>query len=345
MTPGGTGPRPAASTALVTLSRLFRVLVAVLLTAYVLYQADPAAVVGAARDADLGWIAAAIGLVLVDRALMAVRWLDLLAALTPGSRPGLASILRIFFVSSFVSNFVPSVAADLYRAYALARHDVRLSESTASVLMDRLLGVLSMVTVGVLALPLAPQGAVREGMAAGLAIAAAGCVAGAWVVFSERAVGLVRRLAGWIPVERVRRIAVALTEAVQRYSRHRRALVRVLAVSVLVQAIRVTQCWCLGRALGVEATLLTYFALVPIVLVIMQLPVTVNGLGTTQWAFVTLFAPSGVGAPEAFAISVLFLALGVIGSLPGGLLYALAPAGAVTPPPPLAPADGAQPRR
>ena len=45
---------------------------------------------------------------------MALRWIDLLSALTPGSRPPFPVVLRIFFVSSFVSNFVPSVAADMY---------------------------------------------------------------------------------------------------------------------------------------------------------------------------------------------------------------------------------------
>jgi hypothetical protein len=66
-----------------------------------------------------------------------------------------------------------------------------------------------------------------------------------------------------------------------------------------------------------------YFALVPVILVIMQLPITVNGLGTTQWAFEALFVPRGGAAAPVFALSVLFLALGVVGSLPGGLLYAL----------------------
>src|SRR4030095_16227767 len=118
---------------------------------------------------------------------MALRWIDLLVALTPGSRPPFRRVLRIFFVSSFVSNFVPSVAADMYRAYELARRDVRLAESTASVLMDRVLGVLSMVLVGVLALPFARDLEVQRGLAVGLAIAAAGCVLAAIVVFSPSA--------------------------------------------------------------------------------------------------------------------------------------------------------------
>jgi len=54
----------------------------------------------------------------------------------------------------------------------------------------------------------------------------------------------------------------------------------------------------------------------------MLLPVTFNGIGTSQVAFVWFFARAGVPAASAFALSVLFVALGIIGNLPGGLLYA-----------------------
>jgi hypothetical protein len=66
-------------------------------------------------------------------------------------------VLRVFLRSSFVSNFVPSVASDLYRAYALSRYDVHLAESTASVLMDRALGVLSVVRRRARRLPFARE--------------------------------------------------------------------------------------------------------------------------------------------------------------------------------------------
>ena len=50
----------------------------------------------------------------------------------------------------------------------------------------------------------------------------------------------------------------------------------------------------------------------------MLLPITVYGLGTSQAAFVLFFGPAGVAEPAAFALSVLFVALGVVGNLPGG---------------------------
>src|SRR3954447_20428547 len=156
-------------------SRLFRIVVAVGLTAFLLYKSHPGDVMRAAAGADLRWIGLAVGLVLLDRTLMAFRWIDLLGALTPGSRPRFSIVLRIFFVSSFVSNFVPSVAADMYRAYALSRYDVHLAESTASVLIDRVLGVLSVVIVGAAALPFAQAIAARRELVAGLAIMAGVC--------------------------------------------------------------------------------------------------------------------------------------------------------------------------
>jgi uncharacterized protein (TIRG00374 family) len=308
------------------LLRILRVLVAVVLTAAVFYLAHPSDVVRAAAGADWRWLAAAVASVLVDRGLMALRWIELLAALTPGSRPRIASVMRIFFVSSFVSNFVPSVAADMYRAYALSRHDVRLAESTASVLMDRVLGVLSMTIVGAAALALVPLEGASRGIAVSLAAAFAGCAAAGLVVFSERIAATLTRMASAIPSSAVRRVAASLTDAVRRYAHHRDALARVLVMSIGVQAIRILQAWCLGEALGIVLPLPAYFAIMPVILLIMQVPITINGLGTTQVAFVTLFGASGVSAPAATALSILFLVLGVIGSLPGGVLYATADA-------------------
>ena len=295
---------------------------AVALTAFVVYQSHPSAILRATAGADLRWIAFAIALVLVDRTLMALRWIDLLSALTPGSRPRFGVILRIFFVSSFVSNFVPSVAADMYRAYALARHDVHLAESAASVLMDRVLGVLSMVIVGGCALMVVPQVLVERSVVVGLALAFAGCAVAALAVFNERAAAGILAAIDKLPSRAVHRASASLMDAVRRYARHHGELARVLAMSIAVQGLRILQAWALGMAVGLTLPLAVYFVFMPIILVIMQIPITVNGFGTTQVAFERLFVRAGAPAPEVIALSFLFLILGLVGTLPGALLYA-----------------------
>jgi hypothetical protein len=53
----------------------------------------------------------------------------------------------------------------------------------------------------------------------------------------------------------------------------------------------------------------------------MQVPITISGLGTSQLMFELFFARVGVAPPQAVALSILFVALGLLGNLPGGLLY------------------------
>jgi hypothetical protein len=88
-----------------------------------------------------------------------------------------------------------------------------------------------------------------------------------------------------------------------------------------VQGLRVLQTFYLGLALGLTVPLWVYFAFVPIILLVVLMPVTVNGIGTTQAAFVWLFGRAGVQPAPAFTLSVLFLAIAIVGNLPGGLLY------------------------
>jgi uncharacterized protein (TIRG00374 family) len=306
-----------------TVSRILRVAIALSLTAYVVWSADPSRVARVAAGADLRWIAAAVLLVLVDRTLMAYRWIVLLCGLTPGSRPPFATVLRIFFVSTFVGTFLPSVGGDVYRAYSLAGHNVRGSESAASVLMDRLLGVVSIALLAGAALLMMPEFASDIWISLSLAFVAAACVAAGLVIFHERTGSLVERWASRMPGRRGAALARSLTDAVRGYSRHHGALGRVLAMSVVVQVIRVIQAYCLGRAIGIGLGLAAYFVFIPLIVFIIQLPISVSGLGTGQAAFDWLFGRAGVPSAESVALSLLFLALGAVGNLPGGILYAL----------------------
>ena len=60
---------------------------------------DSVTAAGLLLSADLFGLLLAVGLVVVDRAVNAYRWVVLLRALTPGSRPPLTAVMHIFFVS------------------------------------------------------------------------------------------------------------------------------------------------------------------------------------------------------------------------------------------------------
>lgn len=302
-------------------SRAARLVVAVALTAYLLWQHDLSAIAGAAIRADWRWIAFACGLVLLDRALMAVRWILLLRPVTSAPVPR-AALLRVFFVSSFVGTFLPAgIGGDAARAYGVTRHDVAASAAVVSVALDRALGVIGLLLVGFVS-ALAFESAVPAGVWWVLTIGGAASLVLAAVIYSESAGAILARAVALAPGERLPRAAGRVLTALRSYRHHPSLLTAVLAASVGVQLLRTLQAWALGQSLGLDVPMGVYFVAVPMCVLVMQIPVTINGLGTGQAAFLWTFGPSGVAGPDALALSILFVALGLVGNLPGGLLYA-----------------------
>ena len=302
-------------------SRVVRLVIAAGLTGYLLWISHPDEIVRATAGAAPSWLLLACVLVLADRTLMVCRWIALLRPLTTEAPPHLADVIRVFFVSTFVGTFLPaSVGGDVVRAYSLSRHDVPAAPAVASVVMDRALGVVSILLLGLFSLAVL-HAEVPRGVYVILALGGAVSLAAAIVIFSDGVADVTARALALLPGARIRRVAQSLLDAVRTYRHHHGVLAAVLVYSVAVQVIRVLQAWCLGRALHIEAPPTLYFVTIPVILLIMLLPVTVNGLGTSQAAFLWTFGAAGVARSSAFALSMLFVALGVVGNLPGGLLY------------------------
>jgi uncharacterized protein (TIRG00374 family) len=302
---------------------LLRIAVAVGLTAFILWQSDPGAVGAALAGVDWRWMAATLLLVLVDRALMAWRWLVLLRPVAPGSRLTLPIVLRIFFVSTFVGTFLPaSVGGDAVRAVSLSRHGVAMADSVASVLADRVFGTLAILLIATLAVFYAPAGMPEWIAPLTLALTAVAVVGVSMGLFHAGAERLAERVLQALTRGKLLKAGTNLLRSLRRYAHAPAALASVLTGSLAVQLLRITQAWMLGLALGIPAGFLAYLVYIPVILLVMLLPITINGLGTSQAAFVWLFAASGVSREDAFALSVLFLALGTVGNLPGGILYA-----------------------
>jgi glycosyltransferase 2 family protein len=260
--------------------------------------------------------------VLVDRALMAYRWLQLLRPFSTADGPRFPAVMRIFFVSTFVGTFLPaSVGGDAVRAYALSREGVPGPASLASVLMDRVLGVLSILLAALFGLFLMRQLASNAFIQASLLVTALACAAAAVLVFSERARALTTKLLALVPSARLQHLVARLLDAFGQYASRRADLLSVLGGSLAVQVLRILQAWLLGVSLGIPDSPTLYFALIPIILLVMLLPITVNGIGTSQMGFVWFFGQAGVAYAPAFALSVLFVALGIVGNLPGSVLY------------------------
>ncbi len=269
------------------------------------------------------WFGVCLGLVVVDRSLMAWRWIALLRAVeTPPCVP-LHQIVRIFFVSTFVGTFLPgSIGGDAVRALSLSRLVAPTHLAVGSVAVDRLLGIVSVLLMAAGGSILVARLIDGRLLAASIVIAILGVVGTILLLFDSRILaGLVRWAGGRFP--RVERLAQKFLAAIRQYGDHRGVLVGVLLASIGVQALRSAQAWCLGLAMGLTLGGGWYFALIPFGVLAFLLPASVSGLGAGTASFVPLFALAGLPATDAVALALLFWFLGVLGNLPGGILMVL----------------------
>jgi glycosyltransferase 2 family protein len=303
-------------------SNFVRILFAVGLTAYLLYRSHPREVAASLRGVSWAWIGAAIVLVLLDRALMALRWIWLLGPVKPEQRPPVAALMRIFFVSTFVGSFLPqSVGSDAVRTWQVTDQGMPGAQALASVLMDRVLGIASILIAAIGGVALFPELLQRRAVVLAFAASLGGCLIALAFVFSARWDALVRRqLLPRLPA-RVQPLVDRILTALQAYQAHHGTTLAVLLASVGVQILRIVQAWCLGMSLGMTTSLVAYFAYIPVILLVMLLPISISGIGVSQGAFVWLFAGNGGTDAMVFALSVLFVALGIVGNLPGALLF------------------------
>jgi uncharacterized protein (TIRG00374 family) len=303
------------------ISFFLRVAVSVGLVALMVSRLDTSNMMRFLRRADLALVGLTLLAVLADRALMGIRWMKLVEALDV--RASRSKLFKIFFLSTFFGSFLPGgVGGEAVRAVSFSRLTSRGVESVASVAMDRLIGLLSMLLTGLLSLSifyrvyphpallwLVLLGSVLLLVFLGLSLARP-----LHRALLDRARGRTTRIAEWT------RRAV---DSLGRYRDRPGTLALVFLISIGVQLLRVLQAYLLSESMGLGTPAIYFFCFVPPILVVTMLPISVGGWGTANLAYVALFSQVGMDPDGAFVLSVLILGLGVVGNLPGGLIYAL----------------------
>ena len=106
-------------------------------------------------------------------------------------------------------------------------------------------------------------------------------------------------------------------EPVLPYMRRPAALIPAIILSLILQAALAVCQYLLARGLGLHTTLATFMLCVPIANVFASLPITLNGLGVREAAYVVLFGYAGLARPDTIALGLLWFASTMLGGLTG----------------------------
>ncbi|MEM7127359.1 MAG: lysylphosphatidylglycerol synthase transmembrane domain-containing protein [Chloroflexota bacterium] len=269
---------------------------------------------------------------MVDRVWMAYKWNILLQA-----RQIVLSLYEVtvtYLMSTFLGLFLPStVGGDAIRTFAVSRAGYSMADVASTIVIERVLGILAlllMVVVSIISGGILIGGRYVEditGLLWGVSIAAI-IVGGLLALslsksFEHSLRATLPKIPGWATDSKIGRLLSNLYNSYTEYRSQRGLLYTFFFYSFIENLFPIFWSYTLARAFQLQISLLDCFIVVPSVLILRRLPISIDGIGVHQTAFVYLLSFLGVPSTQGLLLGVATHLLATMLVLPGGLFYIL----------------------
>jgi len=295
-----------------------RALVSIALLALVLWRLDLGRTLELLRSLEFGWMVLTLAVIVAGVFWSAWKWRILAAALGVGC--SYLHLVRWYFIGSFFNHFLPTtVGGDAVRVTLLSRSSGQIPASICSVLAERLTGIIALVGIAAAGAWLVPVPAeLRFLTLTYLILLLALLAGGAWLLRGRHTPAKLEKPAGW--KAKARYYAGLYAGQIASYRNHRPTLAAALLLSIGFQLLAITVGYLVGRTLEIPVAWSTCLLCIPLATLAALLPVSINGIGVRETAYVALFTRSGLSSEQAFLIGFGTFVFVLLTSLVGGTL-------------------------
>lgn len=269
---------------------------------------------------------------IVDRIWMAYKWNILLRA-----RKIILSLYEAtvtYLAATFLGLFLPAtLGGDAIRALAVSRSGYAVSDVASTIVVERALGILAlmcMVIISILSggvLYGGPYDTQLSGIFWSVAFGAIATVGFILLSFhsstKERLYEIAGKLPNWLIRHKIGRVLSDSYRSYLDYKGQQSLLWTFFLFSIVENFFPIFWSYLLASAFHLQVSLLDCFIVVPSVLILRRLPLSIDGIGVHESAFVYLLALTGVPNTEGFLLGIATHILAVLLVLPGGIFYML----------------------
>jgi uncharacterized protein (TIRG00374 family) len=274
------------------------------------------------KEASLWWICLSFSLHSFGLLISAIRWQILIKA--QGDHAPLGYLAKSYLAGNFFNLFLPTrFGGDVVRVWDGSKPSKSLLKSTAIVLVERLTGIIVLLCFA-LGVSLFRLDVARElpvvwiSLAVGLLGLTA--ILSFFHPFSARLIGLLPERGVF---SRIKEKIFEFRKIILIYRDKKPALFKALFWAFLLQVNVILHYYFVGKALSINIPFFDYFIFIPIVLLILTIPVTINGLGLREILYISVFALYGISSSGAVSFSVIAdIAFTLIIGILGGIIYA-----------------------
>jgi glycosyltransferase 2 family protein len=293
---------------------IFRILLSTALLGWVLTHTQIDDLLATAKQTDWRVGLAALGLFQVAVVVRTVRWQIILRG--QDQRVPLGYLLALNYSAMFFNTFLPTgFGGDVVRTVEVSQsHHLQTGNSAAAVLLDRIIGLMSLFMICLIAL-LFGAASLPPVTAAGIFVIAAGGLVMFLIILDGRLIRpfepLLQRLPGG---KQITLASAAMSQTPKRW------LLWALAVSLLHNQLIVVINYLVSVSLRANIDFQFFAIFTPLSVLALVAP-SVQGLGVREGVYRYLFAQIGVASVLAITISLGVYAINLVTGLFGGLVY------------------------
>lgn len=236
-------------------------------------------------------------------------------------------LYQYYLIGTFFNNFLPStIGGDISRVVHLKNVANKPAEITASILMERLTGLIALVFLCLFALTLNPSIVRNFKISYNVLL-----ISSIFLFFISLVLIFV--------FLRADRISCCFTEyrtlivfrekiaevlnAICYYRKYKRTLIIAFLISILFVLSSALCSYLYFLSIDVKVPVLELIQIYTLVRLIGSLPISINSLGITEGLYIILFSTIGVNSVDALTVALLGRILLLLVSLSGGFLFIL----------------------
>lgn len=323
----GNPPKSYAATASELMSKknlvgALRVLISVALIGYLLATANLGELLALLRSWHAVYFVIAVLLGVLRNVVFAYRWKVTLGV--SGIQAPFPILIKFYFVGAFFNLFLPTaLGGDVVRGYDLAVYSGKRMGAATSVLVERIVGFFALAFIALLALLVGSSVIEDSAVTLLILIMCLGYFALAIIVFNAK---IMKRLVAMLQFIRLWDIGKRLdrmVDSLHAFTAHKMVLWQCFVLSIICQVLGILAAYALAWAINLRLAPVYFFMVLPMIWIITMVPLSINGLGVREGAFVFFFTKVGVSDSAALLLSFLNFSQMIVLGLAGGIVYLL----------------------
>jgi uncharacterized protein (TIRG00374 family) len=292
-----------------------------LLVYLVFFKANPKEIVEVLKRAYFPYIIFAFSLHSIGILISAARWKLLLK--NQSSKYSILDLSKSYLVSCFFNHFLPTrFGGDIVRISDTKKIEKGVSASTAIVVIERMSGIIVLLFFASIS-SVIKINFVQESLIILVALFA-GVIGIALFLILWKVLPL-----GFFNKFKFRRnslnkLFIKLNEflfVIKNSLKQKRLMKRVFLLSFLLQLNVIIHYYFIGISIGVNIPFFDYFFTIPILLLALSIPISINGIGIRELVLIKFFVFYSFSPEYAISFSFLDMIFNLILGIVGGIIY------------------------